>query len=888
MTVTRPTGTVTLLFTDIEGSTQLLHDLGDRYAETLAEHRRLLREAFERNNGYEDGTQGDAFFVTFAQAGEAVAAAAEAQRALSVGPVRVRMGIHTGEPLSTEEGYVGMDVHRAARICAARATRALVESECLDLGEHRLKSLTEPEWLFQLVIPGLPVDFPPLLTVANTNLPSPSAPLVGREAELTAATDLLARGEARMVTLTGAGGSGKTRLALAIAAELRDAFPNGVFLVELAPLTKPTLVVPAIAETLGVREHGGRPLAEAVADFLRGKRILLVVDNFEHVVDAGPEVGGLLRAAAGVNVLVTSRMPLRIEGEHELAVPPLPPDDAVALFRELARSIRPELILDGPDVADIRTICDRLDGLPLAIELAAALIRVLPPRALIERLDRRLPLLTGGRRDLPDRQRTLRATIEWSHDLLTAEQQTAFARLGIFAGSWSLGAAGEICDADLGLLMALAERNLICVEGESRLEPRFSMLQTIQEYALERLEKRGEVDDLRRRHADYFAALGAHAEPKLRDRSQLDWLSCLELDEANLLAAATWSVDHELTEVPLRLAADLWRFWETRASLAEVRRLVEASLSDPRADSARLRARALFGAARMGFRQGRYEESRALLEESHGLFSHEGDQAGAALALAGLGYAAIGRDAPAAVALCSEALALARGTGERWIVADALNNLGCAVEDTEGVGAARDAHEEALALRREIGDLEGLAASLNNLAWLAIKEDDLERAEPLAHESVALAEARQDQWAIVLGDSLLSRVALSRGDLVRAALLARKALSLCSEVGYREQTLWALELLAAVAAAAGDGRRAARLRGAVQAGCESIGRAVPPLEPFSARLLDRARAELGDTAWHASFTAGRAMTWDAAVAHALKGDEEVLGRRVAGAPDHRA
>jgi predicted ATPase len=872
---------VTLLFTDIEGSTQLLRDLGEAYAGTLAGHRRLLREAFERNNGVEVDTQGDAFFIAFAEAGDAVTAATEAERALSAGPVRVRMGIHTGEPVSTDEGYVGMDVHRAARICAAghggqvllsRATRDLVSDECLDLGEHRLKGLTDTEWIFQLVIPELPGDFPPLQTVANSNLPSPSAPLIGREAEVNAASDLLGGAEARLVTLTGAGGSGKTRLALAIAAELQDAFPNGVFLVELAEVANPALVVPAIAETLGVREHRGRPLAEAVADFLSSRRMLLVLDNFEHVVDAGPEVGALLRAAPGLEVLTTSRMALGIEGEHELAVWPLSVEHAVALFRERARSIRPDVALDGRNSSDVQTICDRLDRLPLAIELAAALVRVLPLATLVERLERRLPVLTGGRRDLPDRHRTLRATIEWSHDLLTDEQQAVFARLGVFARNWSLDAAEGVCDADLGALIALSERSLITPEAESRIEPRFSMLQTIQEYALERLDERGELDDLRRRHAQWFAELGARAEPSLRDENQLEWLSRLELDQPNLLAAATWAVDHGAAEISLRLAADLWRFWETRASLLELRGLVETALAKHSGVAAELHARALFGAARIGFRLGEYEESRVLLEESHELFSAEGDQGGAALALAGLGYAAIGRGDPAAVALCREALDLARADGEPWIVADALNNFGCAVEDPETFGAARAAHEEALMLRREIGDLEGVAASLNNLAWLAVKEGDLERAEPAAEETLVLARARGDQWAIVLAHSLLGRVALGRGDLAGARELAGKALVLSSELAYRDRTIWALELLAGIAATAGDAGRAARLLGAAHAAHESYyGEPVTPVEPFMARLLDDARAELGDADWEASLAAGRAMPRDEVTAYALHG-----------------
>ena len=476
-----PTGTVTFLFTDVEGSTRLLQEQGQRYADLLDEHRRILRGAFARHGGVEVDTQGDAFFVAFPSAADAVAAADEAGHALDGGPIRVRMGIHTGEPLVTDEGYVGIDVHRAARIAAAahggqivlsETTRGLLERETAvrDLGEHRLKDLIGAERLYQLG----EGDFPPLRTLDATNLPIAASPLVGRERELGELVVHLSNG-ARLLTVTGPGGTGKTRLALQVAAELVGTLRDGVFWVPLAGLSDPELVPSEVAQAIGAPDD--------LAGFLRGRELLILLDNFEHLLDAAPAVSAALASSGGVRVLVTSRSPLHVSGEREYRLDPLPASDAAALFVERARAVGRELMPDST----VEAICRRLDGLPLAVELAAARTKLLAPEQLLERLDPTLPLLTGGARDAPERQRTLRATIEWSYDLLDAASKELFARLSVFAGSFPLGAAEEVCGADLDDLAALVDSSLLKPIGDDR----FLMLETIREYALEKLEELG-------------------------------------------------------------------------------------------------------------------------------------------------------------------------------------------------------------------------------------------------------------------------------------------------------------------------------------------------------------------------------------------------------------
>ncbi|MBA2642762.1 MAG: adenylate/guanylate cyclase domain-containing protein, partial [Actinobacteria bacterium] len=471
-----PSGTVTLLFTDIEGSTRLLHELGERYADVLAEHRRVLRDAFSRHGGHEVDTQGDAFFVAFTRASDAVATAGDAQAALEDGPVRVRIGIHTGEPVVTDEGYVGVDVHRAARIMGAghggqvlisETTAGLLDSAGVrDLGEHRLKDLTAPQRLYQLG----DEDFPPLRTLYRTNLPIQPTPLVGRERELEEAGRLVR--SRRLLTLTGPGGSGKTRLALQLAAEAVEQFPDGVFWVPLQALRDPALVEPAIEASIGA-DNG---LIEHVAN----KRLLVLIDNFEQVVEAAPVVSSLLAGTPNAKLLVTSREPLHVESEQRYPVEPLPDHDAEVLFAERAQAVSRGFVA----TATVGEICRRLDGLPLAIELAAARVALLDPDDLLARLDRRLPLLASRSRDAPDRQQTLRATIEWSYELLDPDEQELFRSLAVFRGSFLLAAAEAVCDADLDALESLVVKNLVRRWSTGRL----GMLDTIREYAVELLD----------------------------------------------------------------------------------------------------------------------------------------------------------------------------------------------------------------------------------------------------------------------------------------------------------------------------------------------------------------------------------------------------------------
>jgi predicted ATPase/class 3 adenylate cyclase len=509
-----PRGTVTFLFTDIEGSTRLLHEVGEaRYGELLSEHYRELREVFSRHTGVEVGTQGDSFFYVFAHAKDALAAASAAQAQLSTGPIRVRMGLHTGIPLLTEDGYVGIEIHRAARIAAAahggqvvlsKETRSSIDDafRVRDLGEHRVKDFDEPVWIFQLGRQA----FPPLKTISNTNLPRPVSSFIGRDREVEAIASLFRDG-ARLVTLTGPGGSGKTRLAIEAAAELVPDQRNGVFWVGLAPLRDPALVLETIGRTLGAKD--------GLAAHIGEKEMLLLLDNFEQVVEAATDIPLLLEACPNLRLLVTSRELLRLRGEVDYAVPPLADREAVELFCARAHG--------EPDHA-VSELCRRLDNLPLALELAAARTRVLSVAQILERLAQRLDLLKGGR-DAEARQLTLRATIEWSHHLLTPGEQRLFAALSVFAGGCTLQAATTVAGADIDTLQSLVDKSLVRFRDE-----RFWMLETIREFAVERLAELGEAEKLRRRHAELFVALAEEAEPNLRAVSEAGWLDRLQRD----------------------------------------------------------------------------------------------------------------------------------------------------------------------------------------------------------------------------------------------------------------------------------------------------------------------------------------------------------------------
>jgi predicted ATPase/class 3 adenylate cyclase len=608
-----PAGTLTFLFTDIEGSTKLQNQLGtDRYQDVLETHTRILREAF-KDGGYEVRVEGDALFVVFAVAAKAVRATAEAQRALATASfphgatVRVRMGMHTGEgrPASADAGadYVGIDVNRAARVANAanggqvllsEATAMLARADLgdgvslRDLGEFRLKDLARPEHLYQLVIQGCPVDFPPVRSLdrTTTHLPPQPSTFVGRAAEIAEGRRLLER--ARLVTLTGPGGTGKTRLSIRIAEESAHEFGDGTFFVPLAPISDPDLVPSTIAHTLGVQVSGSEMPLARVLDHVRDKRMLLVLDNFEQILGAATVVGDLLGASASLRVIASSRAPLRIAGEQEFPVPPLDlPDperlpalevlaqsDAVRLFVERAMAVRPDFQVTPQNAAAIAEIVYRLDGLPLAIELAAARVKVLTPQAMLPKLRQGLDMLASTARDIPERQRTLRGAIEWSWDLLDVSERRLFSRFAVFVAGAMLPqieaiAPGEELGRDvLDVLSALVEHSLVR-QSEIHDEPRFRMLVTIREYALEKLEESGEREEMARRHAAAYLSLAEEARPHLQGPEQKRSLDQLELEHDNLRAALETTIARGMGGEACRLVSALWRFWQVRGHLVE-------------------------------------------------------------------------------------------------------------------------------------------------------------------------------------------------------------------------------------------------------------------------------------------------------------------------------
>jgi predicted ATPase len=600
-----PTGTVTLLFTDIEGSTKLLQELGDRYADVLAEHRRVLREAFRSHGGVEVDTQGDAFFYAFAKAADALAAAGDGQAALSGGPVSVRVGVHTGEPTLTEEGYVGADVHRAARIMNAghggqvlvsEATQRLVHDRLplKDLGLQRLKDLTTPERLYQLG----KSDFPPLKTLNQTNLPVAASRLVGRERELAELVELLSDSH-RIVTVTGAGGSGKTRLALQVAAELVGGFEDGVFWVSLAGLREPEIVLPAVAQAVGAKDE--------LSSHLAHRTMLLLLDNFEHLLDAAAPLAELLAEAPRVKALITSRAALQVSGEREYVLDPLAEADAVALFLTRTRDAGRHL---DPDET-VLEICRRLDRLPLALELAAARAKLMGPEVLLSRLEKGLPLLTGGRRDAPERQRTLRAAIDWSYGLLEDRTKAVFSRLAVFAGGFALTAAEEIARSGLEELAELVDLSLLKPIGADR----FLMLETIREYALERLEESSEAVSLREAHARFMLALLEEARPHIEGGArQREWVTRLAPELDNIRLALAFFSTAGPAESFVRCATAAWWCWWAQGNLTEPRVRLDEALASYQEPTA-LRADALEGAAYLAMRQGDLEEARHRSEE---------------------------------------------------------------------------------------------------------------------------------------------------------------------------------------------------------------------------------------------------------------------------------
>ena len=874
-----PMGRVTLLFTDIEGSTKLLDRLGRRFNDLLADHHRLIRAAIAAHGGYEvREPAGDSFFAAFAQPESAIACAETVQREVGAHgwpdgvEVRVRIGVHAGTPDWDGASYQGMDVHRAARIMAAAhggqiltsaGTAAMLDGLALrDLGEYRLKDMAAWERLMQ-VGPG---DFPLPRAAGLARLPAPPTSLVGREADVRACAASLRDG-VRLLTLAGAGGAGKTRLAIGVAATLVGDFTEGAFFVDLAPVARADGVAAAIATVVG----GGSP-QDDLETRLAGRRVLLLLDNFEHVLDAAPLVARLLAAAPGVAMLVTSRVPLHVRGETVRPVEPLEPAAAEQLFVARAREAGAAVDVADPAVAEL---CRLLDGLPLALELAAARARVLGVRGLVDRLATRIDVLGSGPRDAPERQRTLRATLEWSHRLLDPEARVVFRRLAVFAGGADLDAAEAVGGPDaLEAVEALTEAGMLRRRDDARL----TMLETLRGYALERLDDEDDPRAIRDRHAAHFLAVATDLDAQIHRAGRPEVRARLRHEIDNFRAAH----DHLLDTAPdaaLRLIGGVWVYWETVGPLAEGLRRLRDSLERSSA-SGLVRGRALFGAARLTMLHGDAPAAEPLARAASERSREAGDDRLLALALSHLAIAVDARgDVATARALDEEALAIARGSGDDWTIAMALNNHAATVVATDP-SAARRMFEESLDYRRRAGDDRGVVLTMGNLVELALGLGDLDEAEALAVAALHDGRRLQDNQMVAMLLSELAAISVLKDDLDQARTWLIDAAIVHRHVGDARTTATLLVVAGALATGR-DPAAAARDWGAAETLLKRVGANAEALELWVRRHSEPwAVSALGPARFAAEVKAGRA-------ADAAGLLEAALGRRSGHGGDQR-
>ena len=876
--MTLPSGTVTFLFTDIEGSTRLMQEVGERYVAAQVAHNEILRDAFASNAGRELRTEGDSFFCVFESAIDACAAAAAAQREFfrHTWPdgvaIRVRMGLHTGEAPLVGNEYIGIDVHHAARVMSAAHGGQIVISDSTqsiagsslgpglslrDLGMHRLKDLARPERLFQLVVEGVPDQFPALRTLDSTpnNLPTQLTSFVGREEVVAEARRLLAG--TRLLTLVGPGGIGKTRLSLQIAAEAVQSFPDGVYFVQLSAVRDPELIASAVAQAIGISVTGNRLPMEAVKEQLAGRRVLLVLDNLEQLLPAGaPVVAQLLQPSPDVKIVASSRAALHVYGEQEMAVAPLRiPDlralpplaalsqyEAVKLFIERAVAARHDFQVTNENAPAVAGICERVDGLPLAIELAAARVKLFNPQALLARLETSVSVLGTGSRDLPDRQQTLKGAIAWSYDLLDPANRRLFARFSVFARGASLEQAEAVCGPaeELGVdvltgLDELADQSLLRRQPDFD-EPRLLMLHVIREFAGEMLVESGEADAIRDRHAASYQALAEAAAPHLFGPEQRRWLDRLEMDHDNFRAAFDWAVAKGDAKRAMCLGAAFWRFWQMRGHLREGHARLSAVLALPGA-------------------KDHPAEVAAALEAAGGITYWLGD-----LKAAGGYY--------------RQALDLARAAGDRRAIANALYNYSFAFNvDLSDTPQAVELLVEALAIYRELDDRRGLAETDWALAQAMITLDRQAEAVDLLAEAIGHFRGLGNRfglgWALYVRSLLWLReedVAAARADLAEALQIFTAADDLTGEV-------LVIDSIAEVVRRSGDAVRGARLAGAAKAHEVATGTGLNSIvglrEGWRGRDVTRTPEE------QAAYAAGQAMPLEEAVAYALQSAAEL-------------
>jgi predicted ATPase/class 3 adenylate cyclase len=877
-----PTGTITFLLTDVEGSTRLWEEHPDAAPAALARHDALIQNAVAGHGGtiVRHRGEGDSHFAVFRRASDAAGAACAIQLALVAEtwpvptPLRVRIALHTGEAELRGGDYYGSTVNRCARLRSlAHGGQVLISNSCCelardalpagaslrDLGEHHLRDLQRPEHVFQLLHPGLPAAFPPIKSLKSLphNLPQPLGSFIGREHEVAQVVEMLAPDRTpstRLVTLTGAGGVGKTRLALQAALELLERFPDGVWWVELAPLADPELLPQAIASALAAREEPGRTLEAALVQYCKQRSLLLVLDNCEHLVQACARmVEMLLRNCPEVRVLATSREALGIAGERAHRVPSLllpdldhlPPADrlaqaeAVRLFVDRAAAVRPEFRLASENARVVAQICHRLDGIPLAIELAAARVKLLPLDHIAARLDDRFRLLTGGSRTALPRHQTLRATMDWSYDLLSQAERDLLLRLSVFAGGWTLEAAEAVCSGEsiedsqvFDLLSQLVDKSLVVVDEAG--EARYRLLETVRQYGRDRLQESGQGDAWRVRHRERFLTFVEQAEPQLWGAEQTHWLHRLEKDHDNVRAALECSLAQghlaASAESGLRIASALWRFWEVRGHLSEGRRWLDQALSLAGDAPQALRARALNAAGNLARDQGDYQRAGELYQES---------------------------------------LTLRQRAGDRQGVAITLNNLGNLAHGQEQYETARSLYLEALTINRELGYQAGAAINLGNLGNVAYHQADYPQSIGFHEESLALSSASGDRRGMANTLCNLAAALRCQGDPERAVTLYRESLSLHRELGDSRGIAECLEGLAATGEPGQPPEWSAVILGAAQALREAVGSALRGVwHGDYERSVASARRRLSPAEFAAAWAVGRAMPVDRAVSYA--------------------